>query len=90
MRKYYVDGTSETALFCEDVDNFFDPLNVTNTSEGDQKRKNFLKPYRNIDHPRFDWLENVFLKYLSDWKESIETRPGQLILNAKDRMIISW
>ena len=66
LRTYYGDDTSETALFCENMDNFFDPLNVRNTSEGDRKHKNFLKPYRNIDDPRFDWLQNVFLKYLSD------------------------
>ena len=30
------------------------------------------------------------MKYLSDWKESIEQRPGQFTLNAKDRMFISW
>ena len=68
LRTYYRDDTFETALFCENTDNFFDALNVRSTSEGDRKRKNFLKPYRNIDDPRFDWLQNVFLKYLSDWK----------------------
>ena len=72
------------------MDNFFDALNMRNTSEGDRKRKNFLKPYRNIDDPRFDWLQSVFLKYLSDWKESIEERPGQFTLNTKDGMFISW
>ena len=90
LRTYYGDDTSETALFCENMDNFFDALNMRNTSEGDRKRKNFLKPYQNIDDPRFYWLQNVFLKYLSDWKESIEERPGQFTLNAKDLMFISW
>ena len=90
LKTYYGEDTSETALFCENMDNFFDALNMRNTSEGDRKRKNFLKPYRNIDDPRFDWLQNVFLKYLSDWKESIEERPGQFTLNAKDGMFISW
>ena len=63
---------------------------MRNTSERDRKRKNFLKLYRNIDDPRFDWLQNLFLKYLSVWKESIEERLGQFTLNAKDRMFISW
>ena len=53
-RTYYGDDNSGTALFCENVDNLFDALNERNTSEGDQKRKNFLKPYRNNDDPRFD------------------------------------
>ena len=85
----YGDDTSETALFCQNPDNFFDALNVRNTSKGDKNKKKFLKPYRNIDDPRFDCLENVLLKYLSDWKESIEKLPGQFPLNAKDRMFIS-
>ena len=71
LRTYYGEYTYETALFCENVDNFFDALNLRNTSEGDQKRKNFLKPYRNIDDPRFDWLQNLFLKYLSDYKKAL-------------------
>ena len=66
LRTYYGEYTYETALFCENMDNFFDALNVRNTSEGDRKLKNFLKPYRNNDDPRFDWFQNVFLKYLSD------------------------
>ena len=89
LRVYYGEDTSETTLFCENMDNFYDALNVRNTSKGDRKCKSFLKPYRNIDDPRFDWLQNVFLKYLSDWKENIEERPGQFTLNAKDRMFIS-
>ena len=42
LRTYYGDDTSETALFCENMDNFFDALNVRITSEGDRKHKNFL------------------------------------------------
>ena len=83
LRTYFVDDTFETELFCENMDNFFDALSVRNTSEGDRKRKDFIKLYRNIDDPRFDWLQNEFLKYLSDWKESIEERPVQFTLNAK-------
>ena len=42
---------------------FCDALNVRNKSEGDRKHKNFLKPYRNIDDPGFDWLQNGFKIY---------------------------
>ena len=42
LRTYYGDDTSETALFCENMDNFFDALKVRNTSEGDRKHKHFL------------------------------------------------
>ena len=54
------------------MDNFSNALNVRNTSEGDPKQKNFLKPYWDIDDSKFDWLQNVFLRYESDWKERIE------------------
>ena len=90
MRTYYGEDTSETALFCENMDNFFDVLKERNTPEGDKTRKLFLKPYRNIVDSRFYWLQNVFLKYLSGWKESIEDRLGQFTLNAQDRMFFSW
>ena len=53
---YYGDDTSVTALFCEIKDNFFDVLNLRNTSESNRNGKSFLKPYQNIDHPKFDWL----------------------------------
>ena len=90
LRTYNGDNTSKTALCCKNIYNFFDALNVRNTSEGDPKRKNFLKPYWDIDDSRFDWLQNVFLRYESDWKESIEEWKSQLTLNAKDCMFISW
>ena len=32
----------------------------------------------------------IGFKSWKDWKESIEERPGQFTLNAKDRMFISW
>ena len=71
------------------MDNFFDALNVRNMSEGRRKHKSFIKPYRNIDDPGFYWLQNLFLKYPSKWKERVsEERLGQLTLNAKDRMLI--
>ena len=38
----YGDDTSETALFCQNPDNFFDALNVRNTSKGDKNVKIFL------------------------------------------------
>ena len=63
MKTYYGDDTSQTALFCEIMDIFFGELSVKNKSKDDQKRKNVLKPYRNIDGPRLDWLRDVFKIY---------------------------
>lgn len=31
-----------------------------------------------------------FLRYLKDWKESADTRPGGYTLNARARMFLSW
>ncbi len=49
------------------VNNFFDCLNVRSMHEHERKRNSLLAPYRNSNDPRFEWLENVFLKYLADW-----------------------
>ena len=67
------------------MDKFFDCLNVRNTKEHSIKRKPVLKPYKSIDDPRFDWLDN-FLSYFTLWKESIEERPGNFSKHAKSNV----
>ena len=57
------------------MDMFFDCLNVRNQYEGNTEKKEYLQPYREIDDARFIWLENEFLPYLDNWKESTENRP---------------
>ena len=42
-----------TVQFLRIFDKFFDCLNVRSTREGFCKRKDELKPYENIDDPRF-------------------------------------
>ena len=79
-----------TAIYCRMFDKFFDCLNVRNKTEAVTKAKPFLKPYESQDDERFIWLIDTFLKYFSDWKESIATRPGQFTKNAKANMFISW
>ena len=81
---------ASTAKFCLLMDKCFDCCNGRNTKEYREKIKSFLKPYSNINDERFDWLENDFLKYFSDWKVSIENRPGDFTQNAKSKMFISW
>ena len=49
---YGEDETSETQLFVKTFDRFFDCLNVRCTSEGTQKRKPDLRPYRDPSDPR--------------------------------------
>ena len=38
---------------------------------------------------RFNWLENSFLKFFEEWKQSIERHPGNFTRNAKHRTFIS-
>ena len=90
LQEYYPADTHGTADLCLFMDRFFDCLNVRNQSEGLKKRKPFLQPYTNVDDPRFDWLKNSFLKYLSDWRSSTLNRPGNFTQNARERMFLSW
>ena len=57
--------------------------NVRN--EGTFKRKEFLAPYRSTTDFRYEWLQNVFLKYLADWKLSTETRGEEGDFSVKER-----
>ena len=57
-------------------------LKIRETAQSDKKRKYFLKRYSNIDNPRFNWLENAYLKYLCKEKKKIEKQQGSQ--NAKD------
>ena len=68
---------------------FFDCLNVRNKQEHIQKRKPFLEPYSCVDDSRFEWLEFEFLKYLDDWKKSIEERNGEFSKAERQTMFIS-
>ena len=49
-----------------------------------------LAPYRGTDDHRFDWLQNVFVKYLTDWKASTESRKGAFSPEDRGRMFLSY
>ena len=49
-----------------------------------------LAPYRSTDDHRFDWLQNVFVKYLTDWKASTESRKGAFSPEDRGRMFLSY
>ena len=89
MKEFGTDESKGTATFCEMMDNFFDCMNVRSYKEADYKRKPFLKPYSSQSDPRFDWLKNVFIKYLRDWKASISNRPGEFSKTEKAKMFLS-
>eukprot|EP00794_Sanderia_malayensis_P001207 gene1207-583_t len=69
---------------------FFDCFNVRSPKEGADQRNEYLKPYTNDTDDRFRWLQEEFLGYFRDWKESIEKREGNYDDRAKEKMFISW
>ena len=46
-------------------------------------------PYRVTNDARLTWLENDFLGYLKNWKNSIESRPGTYTDGEKSKMFLS-
>ena len=46
LKEYYPESMHATAVLCENMDRFFDSLNVRNQVEGVKKQKQFLLPYR--------------------------------------------
>ena len=79
----------ETSKFCIMIDKLFDCLNVSNTHEYKTKKKEFLKPYEDLNDPRFAFIDD-FLAYLSEWKNSINLRPGEFTDAQKSAMFLSW
>ena len=64
-------------------------MNIRNIQSHEFERKLFLAPFTLVNDDRFDWLQNVFLKYFEDWLTSIEQRPGNFSRNACSNMFIS-
>ena len=90
LQEYGPPEAAETAKFCRLMDDFFDCLNVRNTTEHKTKIKPNLKPYSDPDDERFNWLRNEFMAYFESWKESIENRPGNFTTHAKSNMFLAW
>ncbi|KAK7481901.1 hypothetical protein BaRGS_00026809 [Batillaria attramentaria] len=56
MQEYGGPDCQETARFILLMDRFFDCLNTRSLTEGTNRRKNDLLPYRHVDDARFDFL----------------------------------
>ena len=65
-----------TAKFCNMMNDFLDCLNVRSSTEYAHDRNNMLQLYYSEEDERFDWLENTFLKYLTDWKKVLKIELG--------------
>eukprot|EP00112_Aurelia_sp_Birch-Aquarium-sp1_P022151 Seg6146.2 transcript_id=Seg6146.2/GoldUCD/mRNA.D3Y31 product="Transposable element P transposase" protein_id=Seg6146.2/GoldUCD/D3Y31 len=89
LKNFGPPDAAATAELCEQMDKFFDSFNVRSILEGERRRKSFLLPYEDTDDQIFSWLTDVFLEYLSKWKESISQRPGNFDESAWARMFIS-
>ncbi len=87
LSEYYGDAVESTALFCRNMDSFFDILNVRSQREGAIKRKESLKPFVSCTDARFDWLRQEFLPYLEEWKKSVDSTPYKA--SEKAKMFIS-
>ena len=90
LREFSSTDALATAQFCEMIDSFFDCFNVRSLKEGEYQRKEFLKPYTDVDDQRFQWLEEEFLGYLQSWRDSIDAREGEYDGSARSKMFIAW
>ena len=89
LERHYSSGEAhETARLCKMMNDFFDCLNVRSTTEHLRKQNALLAPYRAVDDERFNWLQNIFLDYLKNWKCSVDTREG-FSEDEKGRMFLS-
>ena len=86
---YYPEETFGTAGFISKINKFFDCLNVRSLTEHITTRNPDKAPYESQDDPRFDWLENDFLKYLHDWSESVNNREGDFTAKDRQRMFLA-
>ena len=88
LNNYYGPETTQTALYCKHMTNFFDCLNVKSTKKGDYSTNEFLKPYTIENDFQFDWLQNTLLPYFNNWKHILQ-RPENFRASAREKMFIS-
>ncbi len=89
MKAYSRQESFETAKFIALVDCFFDCMNSRSLNEAERKRKPFLAPYKSLNDPRFEFLENDFLGYVENWKKSVEEREGDFSDSERAKMFLS-
>ena len=78
-----------TAMFCQMANDFFDCTNVRSLTEHERKRNDRIKPYQSVDDVRLVWMKDTFLKYLEDWKLSIQEREGSFKASEREKMFLS-
>ncbi len=83
------DDVLGTAEFCRMMNSFFDCTNVRSRTEHIHKKNEFIKPYTSPNDDRFEWLLNVFLVYLENWRKSTLEREGDYSPDARGKMFLS-
>ena len=88
MNLHEGEEAKETAKFIANMDRFFDCLNTRTLTEGVKTRKDDLLPYTDRNDERFNFL-NEFLRYLEQWKTSVQTRPGNFNASERAKMFLT-
>ena len=89
LEEMYGPHVQETVKLVKLMDKFFDCANCRSLNEGIYKRKDNLKPYRDVADPRLQWMENGFLQHFTDWRTSVEARPGVFTKGERNKMMLS-
>ena len=89
LMSVYGDEVRETVNFINHMNRFFDCLNVRNLYEGRDSGNRDLDAYTDANDPRLQYLEETFLAYFEDWKESVKNRPGNFSRQEREKMLLS-
>nr|XP_054764639.1 uncharacterized protein LOC129271286 [Lytechinus pictus] len=80
-------STDGTRQYIEMFNKFFDCLNVSTLLEGQRKRNPNMMPYSSVNDQRFEWLTDVFMRYIKDWEQDIADVPNLSALERQRRCI---
>ena len=78
-----------TAMFCQMVNDFFDCANIRSTSEHERKRNERIRPHTSSEDELLIGMKDTFLKFLEDWKQSIQVREGKFTAAEQEKMFLS-
>ncbi|XP_070545584.1 uncharacterized protein [Ptychodera flava] len=81
---------TETVKFIRMFNKFFDCLNVRSINECTRTGNPDVRPYTDVNDPRFEWLQNDFLQYFAEWKEQVDNRQGVFTRKEKGQMMLSY
>jgi hypothetical protein len=87
-RSMPLEEVSETAHFCQLMNDFFDCCNVRSTHEHQRRLNPQLAPYESCDDSRFTWLLDTFIQYFVNWKNAVNNR-GDFTRDQMAQMFIS-